>query len=289
MEKNPLKHNVAGSGGDQGCDTEVDPTVLKPLKITVAPTGARRQKSDHPKLPLSVAEIADDARRCAAAGADEIHLHVRDSDGGHSLSVNLYQLAIRTIERIAPGLDIQITTEAAGCFSVQQQYDLLRQLRPKAASIAVREVMQNPDLAASIYSLCADAGVAVQHILYDHGDLAHLRQMLADRVLPDDMRDVLLVLGKYSPARAARPDEVEPFVRQLAGDFPNWTVCAFGSQELAVAATAIRLGGHVRIGFENNIHTPDGLLAVDNANNIARTVAQARSIGRPLRQDQRPT
>lgn len=263
----------------------LQPTQMVPAKVTVAPNGARRQKGDHPGLPMTVAEIAHTAKHCAAAGADEIHLHVRDERGRHSLSVDLYQQAIIAIRHLVPDLSIQVTTEAAGHYAPQEQFALLQELRPASASVSVREIQRTPGLVPDFYGFCDEAQIAVQHILYSYEDLDLLRQLLERGDVPTNMRDVLLVFGKYTPETAAQSVEVAPFVQALGQDFPNWTVCAFGPHEHEVAEAALRLGGHVRIGFENNIYGADGELARDNAQNIDRIVQAARAMGRPLLKD----
>ncbi|MBT8154127.1 3-keto-5-aminohexanoate cleavage protein [Epibacterium ulvae] len=253
-----------------------------PLKITVAPNGARRQKRDHVAVPINTAETALAAKACAAAGAYELHLHVRDELGRHSLSVNTYEQTIAAISAIVPGISIQVTSEAAGRFGVTEQFDLLRELRPQAASISVREMSRDLDLAAQVYALCDSVGIDVQHILYDQSDLERLRGFLAEGILPQSMRRVLMVFGRFSEPQEANPDEVAPFVTALGDDFPDWTVCAFGRTELAVAEIAIELGGHVRVGFENNFFRPDGAPLRDNAESVAAVVELARAAGRPL-------
>lgn len=99
----------------------------------VAPNGARRTKLDHPALPLTSREIADEARACAAAGATAIHLHVRDEHGGHTLDVDRYNDAIAAVRQVTGSdLVIQISTESVGRFSVREQMDCVRALRPPA-------------------------------------------------------------------------------------------------------------------------------------------------------------
>ncbi len=258
------------------------PSIMSPLKITVAPNGARLGHENHPQLPVTTLEIAREARLCQKAGADEIHLHVRDDEGGHSLDPGRYREAMEAIHERAPGLSIQVSTEAAGLFDVATQFETLRALCPAAASISIREVMRSPEQAAEVYGFAGEAGIAVQHILYDSQDLRLLRAHLADGTIPGQMRDVLLVMGRYDPPCFARVDNVAGMVAALDEEFPNWTVCAFGPTEHAVACAAMEAGGHVRIGFENNLFRPDGRLAVDNAENIARAVQAARNLGRPM-------
>ncbi len=209
-------------------------------------------------------------------------MHIRDTAGKHSLDSTEYRETMTELARTVPDMAVQVTTESAGIFAVPDQFACLRGVRPAAASVSVREIARAPELAPQVYAFAADNGIKVQHILYEQADLDQLKAWLADGTVPDDMRAVILVLGKYAPPQNAQPDDLAPFVNALGGAFPDWTVCAFGHQEHAVLTEAIRLGGHVRVGFENNICRPDGTPAKDNAENVARIAAAARAMGRPI-------
>ncbi|MDA5556646.1 3-keto-5-aminohexanoate cleavage protein [Shimia sp. MMG029] len=260
----------------------LDWQTAEPLKITVAPNGARRGRIDHPALPITTDQIALTAQKCAIAGADEIHLHVRTDAGKHSLDAQRYREAMAAIAKIAPELSVQITTESAGIFDVKDQFDVLKSLVPDAASISVREMARDERLAREVYAFVREANVYVQHILYSYEDIDLLATLQASGQVERSGCDVLLVLGRYAPPRLAEVSELAPFVSAVANVADRWTVCAFGKNEQAVAEEAIRLGGHVRIGFENNIHRPDGSLAEDNAENIRPVVNIAHALGRPL-------
>lgn len=237
--------------------------------IMVAPTGARRGKDDHPRLPLSTAEICEETVECAAVGADALHLHVRDAAGVHSLDSGLYQEVITEIRSALPGFPVQVTTESAGLFSVEQQLACLRQLRPKAASISVREIARSPELAPQVYGLCADEGIAVQHILFDLADWQRLSAWHSNGIVRHGQCDVLFVLGAYSPPRAAAPGDLQALASIIAKVSGSFMVCAFGKQELNVLYAAASHCADLRVGFENNIHGRDGRLAISNAANVA--------------------
>ncbi len=244
-------------------------------KIMAAPNGARRQKSLHPAIPITIAETVAAAKVCHAAGADALHLHVRDADGRHSLDAGLYREALAEMETHVPSMSVQITTESAGIYDTNAQLACLRALTPQAASISVREVARMPDLAPQIYGLCEEAGTEVQHILFDSADLARLALWRREGVIRPDQRDVILVLGAYDPPRGADLAELGPRVRALPGDL-TWSVCAFGRHEHACLIEAARLGGNLRVGFENNVLTPDGEAYSDNAASVARLVAELK-------------
>ena len=80
--------------------------------IMVAPNGARRTKSDHPALPITIEELVETAMACQQAGADGLHAHVRDADGRHILDAGLYNELLAELNSATPDLYIQITTEA---------------------------------------------------------------------------------------------------------------------------------------------------------------------------------
>lgn len=238
-------------------------------RLMVAPTGARRGRSDHPRLPITTEQIASCAAECRAAGADAIHLHVRDAAGCHSLDAAAYKDAISAVTDRVPDMSIQVSTESAGIFTVPDQYALLRRLRPAWASVSVREIARDPGLAPSVYCFCQEAEIEVQHILYDASDVETLRRWIGVGVVPAGHTSVLLVLGSYAQQQAASPSDV---AHRLAAvrDFPDRMVCAFGPSEAATLAAAHRLGADVRIGFENNIHRPDGSLLQDMTDSIAQ-------------------
>ncbi len=247
--------------------------------VTVAPNGAHRTKASHPALPMTTGEIADTARACFKAGATGIHLHVRDAAGQHSLDAGRYRDAIGAITALAPAMKIQVTTEAAGIYNVAEQFACLQQLVPKAASVSIREMVRDPQTAARLYAFAAEAGIEVQHILYSPKDVAQLRAWFDDGTIDTQMRSAIYVLGQYAPPTLATPVDLIPLLAAAKGLHLDWSICAFGHHELACAAHAQKLGGSIRIGFENNLELPDGTPARDNAQLISLAIAQGNSLG----------
>ncbi|MBT9386998.1 3-keto-5-aminohexanoate cleavage protein [Pseudooceanicola sp. CBS1P-1] len=246
--------------------------------IMVAPNGARRGRADHPALPVTTGQIADTAVACAAAGADALHLHVRDAEGGHSLDAGRYREALAELASRVPGLRVQITTEAAGIFDVATQLRCLREVQPRWASISVREVARDPDLAPQVYASCAAQGTEVQHILYDAGDIAQLKDWQARGIVRPEQEAVLFVLGRYAPGQVSFPGNLAPFRERLPG-VRNWMVCAFGPQEHACLLEAARQGGALRVGFENSLSDHCNRPHPDNAASVRalRTLLESHS------------
>ena len=249
------------------------------FSVTVAPNGARRNKKDHPALPLTAEEIANTAKACFDVGASAIHLHVRNKDGGHSLDAGRYLEAMAAVSDAAPKMRIQITTESAGIYDVATQYACLKNVRPAAASVSVKEMARDTEMAGSVYSFADEAEIDVQHILYSPEDVAQLKRWMSEGVISDRMNSVIFVLGRYEPAVLAKPSDLYQFLAATEGMDLKWAICAFGRNELVCARAALQRGGDIRIGFENNIELPDGRLARDNTETVTLAVAEGRSLG----------
>ncbi len=255
-----------------------------PLLIAVAPNGARKTKQDHPTLPISPDELAETARAALDAGAAMIHLHVRDDEERHSLDVERYREATAAVRQaVGPDMIIQVTSEAAGVFGRDAQMAMVRALTPQAVSLAVREIM--PDEAAesegaAFLAWMAQEQIRPQYILYSAEDVSRLFELRRRGIVPDEHPFLLFVLGRYTAGQRSQPSDLLPFLAAAEGQPCDWAICAFGPLEGASALTAAALGGHVRVGFENNLYLADGSVAPDNAALVRQVAEGAPAMGR---------
>jgi uncharacterized protein (DUF849 family) len=240
--------------------------------IMVAPNGARRTKADHPAIPVTIAETVETARACFEAGAGGIHAHVRDAAQNHVLDAGLYRELTDEMAGAVPGMAVQITTEAVGRYSPDEQRAVVKAVMPSMVSVALREMAPDSDTAEAsrFYHWAHEAGISVQHILYAADDVARLAQFAGDGVIPRNNLQLLFVLGRYAKDQESDPADLEPFLAELhVSDIEaDWAICAFGRSETAALAAAIRQGGKARVGFENSLWNADGSLAVDNAERV---------------------
>ncbi|MDH3640045.1 MAG: 3-keto-5-aminohexanoate cleavage protein, partial [Gammaproteobacteria bacterium] len=236
-------------------------------------------------LPVTAREVAQTALECAAAGAAMIHLHVRDDAGAHSLDPHRYQTAIQVVkEAVGERLVIQITSEAVGMFTPQQQMTAIRAVRPEAVSLAIRELVPDREHerpAAEFFSWLSAEHVVPQYILYSVDELRRYFELLKRQVIPSTPHWLLFVLGRYTTGQTSDPRWIVPFVAELDREVP-WSICAFGAQEHACAVCAAALGGHARVGFENNLFLKDGSRAANNAELIAQLRTAMDALGRPI-------
>lgn len=256
-----------------------------PLVITVAPNGAYKTHADHSAVPLTPAALAAEARACLDAGAAMMHMHVRREDGRHSLDVTDYRTALAAVKQaVGDELLVQVTSEAAGIYRAREQIAMVRELRPEAVSIGLREIavpdIPEGELAAFLQWLAVER-VMTQIILYDVADVQRLQSLRERGLMPPGAWSVLFVLGRYTAGQTSSPRDLLPFLRAFDQSLP-WAMCAFGREEHACATAAAALGGHVRVGFENNLKLRDGKVAPGNAALVAQAAEGARVLGRPL-------
>lgn len=255
------------------------------LLITVAPNGAYKQRTDHAALPMTSAELGQTAKQCLDAGAAMVHMHIRDAQGRHSLDVKGYRDAQQAVKAaVGDELIIQVTSEAARVYQAPEQIAMVTALKPEAVSVGLREVDQ-PEIGEAglsrFFGWLAQERVMTQVIVYDVTDLQRWQALRAQGVIPDAPWSLLFVLGRYSVGQTSEPKDLLPFVLAHTGTEP-WSMCAFGAGEHACATTAVALGGHARVGFENNLLLNNGQIAPDNAALVRQVADSARVLGRSL-------
>lgn len=263
--------------------SSVEPSDTAPVAIAVAPNGGRRTKADHPALPVSAEEIAATAAACCEAGACMIHVHVRDRSSGHLLDAEVYRATIAAIRgAVADRMVVQITSEALGIYRADEQMAVVRGVRPEAVSLALREFVPDDShetAFAEFLGWLKREQVTPQIILYSPEEAVKLAVLKARGLVPFKDVPVLYVLGRYTPGQKSAPADLLPFLAPGMPHFAHWSVCAFGARENACVTAGALLGGHARVGFENNIWLPDGSVAPDNAALVAGVHAAVHSCG----------
>lgn len=242
---------------------------VRPLLIAVAPNGARRTKQEVPGLPIEPDELAREALQSLEAGAAMIHLHVRNETGAHSILARHYGPAIeRIVDTVGDKMLIQVSSEAAGVYNRHEQMAAMRDLPAESVSVALRELVPDEscfDDAAAFYDEMKSRGTMLQHILYSPQDVERFHHLQDLGVIPGDQAFLLFVLGREGTDDVAT---LHRFVEKNRSRSP-WMCCAFGPNDMEILHAAIALGGHVRVGFENNLHLPSGSPAASNSQLVA--------------------
>lgn len=247
--------------------------------IMVAANGARLGKDEHEAFPISTQEISKTALFCEEAGANAIHLHIRDDKAKHLLDVKKYQETINAIKKeCSKDFIIQATTEAVGIYKPNEMISLIKELKPQATSVAIKELLPSLDSkdelkkAKDFYKFAREENIGVQHILYSQDELIRFHKLLEQEIICGDKHSVLFVLGRYVKDQNCDSLELIPFLQTLKDlNLENkltWMLCAFGEKEIPSLVSASVLGGHNRIGFENSRVLPNGDKALNNESQI---------------------
>jgi len=264
----------------------VEPLVTPPkgedVILTAAIVGAELTREHTPYLPLSPEEVADEAARCREAGAAVIHLHVRDEAGRNTQAGERFAVFIDAIRRKCDAI-IQPSTGGAVGMSLDERAGPLA-CRPEMATLNCGTinfgddifVNSRPDIRKLADKIRA-AGAVPELECYEVGHVDEALALLAEGALraPLHFQFVLGVKG----AIGAR-EEVVHFMRSLVPEGATWAVAAVGRFQQPMTELAMRLGGHARVGLEDNIYASRGVLSEGSAPLVARAAAHARSIGR---------
>ncbi len=244
----------------------------------IAPNGARKSKKDHPKLPISISEIVKCAISCKKQGADAIHAHVRNKRGEHVLDAGLYRELIDELAIRLPDMLVQITTESLGRYSPAEQCEIVEQVKPKAVSVALREMLsdKNEKRQRKFYWSAYENQIELQHIIYSPEEILYLDSLIREKIIPDKNISILFVLGRYKKKMDASPKDLIPFIKELEktkfSKRAKIMLCAFGQNEQNCLIEGVKLGFDCRIGFENNHLTQNGKMAVSNGEQVANLV-----------------
>ncbi len=249
--------------------------------VMAAPNGARRGHDDHAALPITPRELADCAADLLAAGVSVLHLHVRDREGRHTLDADCYREAMRCIRRrVGDELILQVTTEAVGRYEPDDQMAMVRDVRPEAVSIALRELC--PDdasetVASGFFHWAVRERIWSQHIVYSPEELVRFDTLRRKGLFGEEHPFCLLVLGRYADGQRGDPEELRRMTSAVDCDSFPWATCCFGPREHEAMAVALAEGGHARIGFENNLLLADGRPARDNAELVSQFVSTVQA------------
>lgn len=255
-----------------------------PLIITCAVTGAELTRDDYPCLPLAPDEIADSACEAVNAGASIIHLHVRDKNGKPTQSVEVFK---ETTGKILSRCDaiIQYSTGGAVGTSLEERCEPLS-LCPEMASLTMgtmnfgKDIFENSEnTIIRIAEVMKKNGVMPELEIFDMGMLESVQRYLDQNLLPEKYH-VNFVLGVPGGMNGSIENLVALVSRLPAGR--TWTAAGIGKYQLPIAVHAAVMGGHARVGIEDNIYYRKGELALSSAQMVDRIVRIASELDRPV-------
>ena len=251
------------------------------LLVTVAPTGAETAKTDCPQLPTTLEELVDTARRCEAAGAAMIHVHIRDDE--HKPTLDIGRLKA-TVDALREHTDLVVQLSTGG--SVHDPLDARLKVldaEPDSCSLTMGttnfgdDVFANPwPFITELYRLTQDREVVPEFELFDLGHVAALHRLLDKFGLPYGGRvhvDFVMGVPGGMPGTA---DALVAAVNALPDAVTSWSATGIGRSTLPVALASLSKGGHLRVGMEDVLTLAKGVPVEHNDQLVSRVVELGR-------------
>ena len=257
------------------------------LIISACICGAEVTKEQNPAVPYTVEEIVREAKSAYDAGAALIHLHVRWDDGTPTQDTARFQECIDAIRKECPDAIIQPSTGGAvGMTDLERLASTDVVPTPEMATLDCGtcnfggdEIFVNSDnTIINFAKIMQERGIKPEREVFDRGMIhtalktAHKKGYLTEPIHWD------FVLGVSTPATI--PDLCYMVNAIPAGS--TWTATGLGKNAWHIAAATISMGGHVRVGFEDNLYLEKGVLAKSNGEMVEKAVKLAKILGREV-------
>ncbi len=259
---------------------------MEKLMITAAICGAEVTKELNPAVPYTIEETVREAKSAYDAGASVIHLHVREDDGTPAKNPIRFQAAMDAIRKECPDVIIQPSTGGAvGMTDLERLESCNVTPTPEFATLDCGtlnfggdEIFVNTDnTIANFAKIMQERGIKPELEVFDKGMVDIALKMYKKGLINDPMHfDFVLGVQMAGTLR----DLVF-----MVGSIPpgcTWTAAGIGKCTNEIILGTIAMGGHVRVGFEDNIYLKKGVLAKSNGELVTRVVEAAKWYGREI-------
>lgn len=259
---------------------------MEKLIITAAICGAEVTKEHNPAVPYTIQEIQREAKSAYDAGAAIIHLHVREDDGTPTQNKARFKACMDAILEVCPDVIIQPSTGGATGMSADERLQPL-ELNPEMATLDCGTLNFGGD----------DIFVNTENMIKEFGSRMIEKDIKPEcEVFDKSMIDMALRLAKKGFIKqpihfdfvmgvnggiSGEPRDLLFMYESIPSD-ATFTVAGVGRYQLPLTMMAIVLGGHVRVGFEDNIYYTKGVPATSNGQFVERVVRLAKEFGREI-------
>lgn len=233
---------------------------MNKLIINAAMTGMVPMKADNPSVPLTPDEIAADALRCRERGASIFHLHARDEAGVPTYRADVFREIIRKVRANAPDAILCVTTSGRNVKTFEQRSEVLDidgDEKPEMASLTLGSMnfpkqasMNDPAMIRGLAERMRERGIVPELEIFDFGMIDYAKYLIARKVLREPFYFNIL-LGSLGTA-SATPFNLATAVMALPAG-ATWAGAGIGRFQFFVNSLAIAMGGHVRVGLEDNL------------------------------------
>ena len=258
---------------------------MEKLIITAAVSGAEATKDDNPNLPVTPEEVAEEALKAQEAGASIIHVHVRDEDGNPTQKKEVFAEHFEVMKEKGVTAIIQPSTGGAAGMSWKERIQPVY-LEPEMATLDCGTTNFGNDVFVNDLPLMKNFAEEMKKInilpeleCFEPGHVYNALYLNKKDLLPEHLHfDFVLGVPGAMKANIKNLN----FMVDLIPEDATWTVAGVGRHQLPMATHAILMGGHARVGFEDNVYYKKGELAESNAQLVSRIVRLADELGRDV-------
>jgi 3-keto-5-aminohexanoate cleavage enzyme len=259
---------------------------MEKLIITAAICGAEVTKSQHSQVPYTIDELVQEAKGAYDAGASIIHLHVREDDGTPTQSKARFNEAMEAIKMACPGVIIQPSTGGAVGMTIEERLQPT-ELKPEMATLDCGtlnfggdEIFVNTENDMIAFAKQFDRyGIKPELECFEKGHLDLVLRLHKKGHIKGPLH-VSFVLGVNGGMTGEMRDFL--FLKDSLPVDATFSVAGIGRYEFPLATLAILSGGHVRVGFEDNLYLKKGELANSNGELVQKVVRIAHELGREI-------
>jgi len=259
---------------------------MEKLIITVAPTGSVPRKKDTPHVPVTPDEIAETAYLCEQEGASVIHVHCRDETENPTSDQRVFKEAVGKIRR-RTNLIVMVSTSGVAGKSDEERAQPLA-TKPDMASLTTGSLNFAGRKPSTVYvntwetvtylaNRMLKASIKPELEAFDVGFISQGIKLVEQKLVKEPPH-FQLVMG-VDGGIPATLDNLLHMVRQLP-EKATFSAASIGRWQLPITTAAITLGGHVRVGLEDNIYYAKGRLAANH-----EFVARMRKLAETLQRD----
>ncbi|WP_435348936.1 3-keto-5-aminohexanoate cleavage protein [Haloarchaeobius sp. HRN-SO-5] len=259
----------------------------EPVIVTAALTGGVHGKEANPNLPETPEEIGRAAAAAEDAGAAVVHLHARRPNGERSFDTERFEEIDEAVRRYADDVVVQHSTGGTGAPAEERHLPLRTDPPPEMASLDMGPLNRYDHLTSentratvdSLHEEMRERGIKPELEVFNDGHLNEVHGLLERRDLAAPVYATLIFGG--GTLTRPRPRNLLNAVDNLP-EGVHFNTLGFGKHQLPFATMGILLGGHVRVGLEDNVYYRRGELAESNAQLVERVVSIADELGRDV-------
>jgi uncharacterized protein (DUF849 family) len=283
--------------GDHAAKPDEDPMKRKVI-LTCAVTGGSALSKNSQYVPITPEQIANEAIGAARAGAASVHIHVRDPQtGAPSMQFELYDEVMQRIRRSGSDVIINLTAgpgagyappldEAVAAPPIRSpgvRTDHVSRLRPDICTLDVatmnfgdRAIVNTPPHLIAMAQAIRAAGVKPELEVFDIGHVGVAVRLLEAGHLP---KPPFFQFCLGIPGGAPATTEAMLLMRSLVPPGTVWSAFGISRFQMPMVAQSVILGGHCRVGLEDNLYLEQGVLAEGNTPLVQRAVEIIRALG----------